>query len=363
MKKLIRGAESYVLESETVSVAVTETGGHHIARFRLGEREVSPYALAPWEPAEYEEELPVLLSHLRGDFMCLPFGGKENGPPHGETANATWQEAGSSAQALVLSQSASDTGASVRKKIALREGETALYLEHEITGLTGAWSYGSHPVLDLSGLEEGQGRVSVSPFRWASVNRGLFSDPVNREYQALKPGATFSELSAVPAMDGGTVDLTRYPARRGFEDLVLMANEPGEAPFAWTACVFDGYVWFCLKNPRDFPSTMFWMSNGGRHGAPWNGRHLGRLGLEEVCSYFANGVADSRQNPLAEEGVPTVRDFDGTPVSLRLIQAVAAVPADFDLVTDIRPAGQGKITLSSESGASVETAIDWGFVG
>ena len=46
------------------------------------------------------------------------------------------------------------------------------------------------------------------------------------------------------------------------------------------------------------------MSNGGRSAAPWNGRHLGRIGIEEVCSYFGNGVDLSRQNPLAADRNP-----------------------------------------------------------
>ena len=72
----------------------------------------------------------------------------------------------------------------------------------------------------------------------------------------------------------------------------MMVNEAAtpEQPFAWSAVVLDGYVWFSLKNPADFPATMFWLSNGGRTAAPWNGRHVGRIGIEEVCSYFANGV-------------------------------------------------------------------------
>ena len=96
------------------------------------------------------------------------------------------------------------------------------------------------------------------------------------------------------------------PARPGREDLVMLANEPAtaEQPFAWTAAVLDGYVWFCLKNPADFPATLFWISNGGRHEAPWNGVHTKRLGLEEVCSYFCDDIADSRKDLLADLGIP-----------------------------------------------------------
>jgi len=47
-----------------------------------------------------------------------------------------------------------------------------------------------------------------------------FERPENGGYSFLKPGAEFKSLDAVPAINGETADLTRYPARRGFEDLL-----------------------------------------------------------------------------------------------------------------------------------------------
>lgn len=74
-----------------VQLKVTMVGGHMTADFRLGARTVSHYALAPWQPDEAGSDLPVLLTHLRGDFFCLPFGPQGDGPPHGEPANGEWQ--------------------------------------------------------------------------------------------------------------------------------------------------------------------------------------------------------------------------------------------------------------------------------
>jgi hypothetical protein len=258
-----------------------------------------------------------------------------------------------------------DSGGWLEKIVSLREGETVVYCEHRVSGVSGRYSYGNHPILDFAGVGEGEARVSVSPFRWASVYPGLFSNPENREYAALKPSAGFSDLEEVPLAHGGSTDLSRYPARQGFEDLVMMVNEPATPgqPFAWSAVVLDGYVWFSLKNPADFPATLFWISNGGRHGAPWGGSHLGRLGIEEVCSHFCDGVDVSREDRLGENGIPTTREFrkDET-VSLRIAQAVAVVPSGFGKVVSIRPHGPGKVVITGESGASVESAVDWNFV-
>ncbi|QJE97781.1 hypothetical protein [Luteolibacter luteus] len=333
--------------------------------FTLGERVVLPYALAPWEPGEVDENLPVLLKVLRGDFLCFPFGGQKVGPPHGASANGEWKIVAGGEEMLHLGLDDPESGAWIEKILTLKDGETAIYCEHRISGAEGDYSYGNHPVIDFSNLTEGEGRVSVSPFRWGSVYHGLFSNPLNREYGALKPHGAFTDLREVPLANGGTTDLTRYPSRQGYEDLAMVMAEPASAeqPFAWSAAVLEGYVWFSLKNPADFPCTIFWISNGGRHGEPWHGRHLGRLGIEEVCSFFADGVDVSRKDPLAADGVPTTREFrkDET-VSLRTVQAVAAVPEDFGTVVSIVPAGPGKVKITGDSGKSVETSIDWNFV-
>ncbi|MBK1883132.1 hypothetical protein JIN85_11940 [Luteolibacter pohnpeiensis] len=361
--KSIHGAASYQLESDRVRLAIARAGGHLApVEFRLGGHQVSPYALAPWQPGEVDPELPVLLKSLRGDFLCLPFGPQENGPPHGETANGDWQEIGRSDHSLTLEIQATDVGARVTKTIELKPGQTAIYLEHQIDGLVGDFNYGSHPILDLS--SEKNGRISVSPFRWASVYPGFFSDPADGASQALKPGTHFADLSCVPLESGGETDLTRFPARAGNDDLVMMVNEPStpEQPFAWSAVSLEGYVWLCLKNPADFPSTLLWLSNGGRSAAPWNGRHVGKLGVEEVCSHFCDGPAISRQDLLAKDRIPTSRHFTGDRVNLRLIQAVAAIPENFGRVTRIVPAGDRQIRIVGETGCEVIESIDWRYV-
>ena len=361
--KTIHGAPSFSLLNELVSLHVTRDGGHLApVHFRLGERVVSPYALAPWKPGEIDSDLPVLLKSLRGDFFCMPFGPQVDGPPHGETANGVWEMVSETADSVTLAMEAADISARVEKTIALRPGETALYVSHTVTGLEGDWSYGTHPVLDLSGVPEGSAQVSVSPFRWASVYPEWFSNPADGAKQALKIGAIFSDLTEVPMEDGETADLTNYPARAGTDDLVMMVSEPAteEQPFAWSACVMDGYVWFALKNPADFPATMFWLSNGGRSAPPWDGRHTARLGIEDVCSHFCDGVDVSRKDLLRNLSIPTARRFSkDAPVTLRTIQAVAAVPEGFGKVESISPDGEERVFITDTEGRTVSAAVAW----
>jgi len=361
----VHGEASFHLSTPELDLDITARGGHLApVVFHLPGRDVSPYALAPWEPAEFPE-MPPLLSVLRGDFLCLPFGGQTHGPPHGDPANAQWSMKDAGERSLRLTMRTSDTGASLEKILSTREGHHAIYAEHRISNLDGNFSYGTHPVLDLSNLPEGAGRISTSPFHWASVFPGNFSDPANGESQALAEGTTFTELREVKLANGGTTDLSRYPARIGNDDLVMMANAPAtpEQPFAWSAAVLDGYLWFSLKNPVDFPSTALWISNGGRTAPPWNSRHLGRIGIEEICSHFSNGVDVSRQDLLADQGVPTTRTFSPDEiVSLRMIHAVALTPDGFGAIKDIIPHEENSVVIRGDSGKEIIVPVAWRFV-
>lgn len=361
----VHGEASFHLSTPELDLHVTARGGHLApVVFHLPGRDVSPYSLSPWEPAEYPE-IPPLLSVLRGDFLCLPFGGQAHGPPHGDPANAQWSMEKAGERSLRLTMRTTDTGASVEKILGTREGHHAVYAEHRISNLDGNFSYGTHPVLDLSELPEGAGRISTSPFHWASTYPGYFSDPANGETQSLAAGTTFTDLREVKLANGGTTDLGRYPARVGNDDLVMMANVPAtpEQPFAWSAAVLDGYLWFSLKNPADFPSTALWLSNGGRTAPPWNSRHLGRIGIEEICSHFSNGVDVSRQDLLADQGVPTTRRFSPDEiVSLKMIHAVALTPDGFGAVKTIVPHDENSVVIRGDSSEEIIVPVAWRFV-
>jgi len=70
----------------------------------------------------------------------------------------------------------------------------------------------------------------------ASVYGQVFPDglerPENKGYSWLKAGAEFTSLTRVPTISGGTAGRESLPARRGFEDLVMMVNECGADTFA-----------------------------------------------------------------------------------------------------------------------------------
>ena len=370
--KKIQGQPSWTLRTSEVEAAVTRQGGHlSPVRFRIGKtRWVEPFEVAPWAEEKLPAETPELLRVMRGDFFCLPFGGGatpyrgEIHPPHGETCNAVWTLESSQPHRLDLSMETQVRKGHVQKTLELIPGHCAVYSRHVISGMKGPMSLGHHPILKLPGANAG--RISTSRFTYGQVFPEAFENPAQGGYSILKPGAKFTSLRRVPRIDGLFADLSVYPAREGYDDLAMVAADP-MLPFAWTALVVaeEGYVWFSLKNPRILRSTIFWMSNGGRHYAPWNGRHRHAIGLEEVTADFDHGLANSaKPNPLSRAGVETSVQLDPKkPLTVPSIMAVSAIPRGFDIVKSIRSSRDGQsVTLTSQSGKTITTPLNVPFI-
>ena len=371
--RITLGQPSWRLAVGPVELFVTQTGAHvGPVTFQIGAKKIQPFSLAPWAKENTDPSLPPMLKALRGDFFCLPFGGnaapfrRERHPAHGETANRPWAMESASAGALHLSLQTRIRRGRVDKFVFLHKGHSAVYQRHIISGLGGPMNLGHHAMLKFPDAP-GSGIISTSRFVHGDVAPVPVENPADRGYSCLKVGGTFRSLEKVPLNDGGWTDASAYPARRGFEDIVMLTSD-ARLPFAWTAVTFprEGYAWFALKNPRVLRQTILWLSNGGRHYPPWNGRHVNVMGLEEVTSYFHYGLAESvGKNPLSAKGVPTcLRLNSKIPTEVNYIMAVAAVPKGFEQVAEIEPAADGQsVTLSSRGGKSVVAPLDLNFLG
>ncbi|HVM49705.1 MAG TPA: hypothetical protein VMU04_16885 [Candidatus Acidoferrum sp.] len=375
--RVIRGQPSWRFASADVEAWVTRMGGQlGPVTFDRRRRRIQPYSVAPWAEEPVDRSLPPIIRALRGDFFCLPFGGNatpfrgEKHPVHGETANARWRleslTSAAGSTCLHLSLRTKIRPGRVDKRLWLRDGEQVIYSQHVVSGMTGPMNLGHHAMLTFPAAP-GSGRVSTSRFVYGQVFPGALEAPEQGGYSWLKPGAEFASLEKVPTVDGRTTDLTRYPARRGFEDLVMLVSDT-ERPFAWTAVSFpeEGYAWFALKDPHILRQTIFWISNGGRHYPPWNGRHVDVMGLEEVCSNFHLGLAESAQaNPISAKGYSTCLALSPRqPLVVPYIMGVAAIPRGFDRVAAIQPAGNGRgITLRAASGKTAQAAVRLDFLG
>jgi hypothetical protein len=91
------------------------------------------------------------------------------------------------------------------------------------------------------------------------------------------------------------------------------------------------------------------------HNPPWNGRHRGVLGIEDVTAYFHLGLAASlADNPWRKKGIPTAIALGNRKCTrIPYIMGVAALPDGFDTVSAIRRTDTG-IRLHAAGGPHMD---------
>lgn len=372
----MRGQDSFALRVDRVELFLTVTGGMlgPVKFFPHESTAVEPYAIAPWAEESLPPNTPEMLVGLRGDWLCSAFG--ENAqpyrdrrlPPHGETANSKWSylDSACSPEGCWL-QTGMDLPlqeGSCRATTALLNGHSVVYQRHDLSGLGARLNPGHHATIAFPNVE-GAGRLSFSPFIHARTYVESMEQPKNRGYSWLKPNVEITDLHKVPCIDGSMTDLCSFPARRGFEDIAIVCANP-MLEFAWSTVTFaqEGYVWFALRDPKLLASTLLWFSNGGRHYAPWNGRHINVMGIEDITAFFHVGIAAScAPNLLTECGIRTCLEpnTEGG-LSIPYIQGVARVPPDFEEVATIEQRTESSIDLIAKSGIAVTTPCELDFV-
>lgn len=370
----IEGQDSWLLENDTVRLAVTKRGGMMapVTFFHSTAKPFQPYHISPWQKEGLRIDEPVLVP-LRGDFFCLPFGGGGTLggrviPTHGEPATGLWGKASIGRSAgiarLETRMNVKNPAGKVTKRIFLLEGQPVVYIQHTLEGFSARVPLGHHATLG-GGEASDRWLISTSPLQFGAVNPAASAPFEDGEYRSLAAGRRFTSLKRVPTVwkDPAFDTCDSFPRRPGFCDIVQVFSKTTAGP-SWTAAVApgEGYVWFSLKDAAVLPSTVFWMENYGRHGAPWSGRNC-CIGLEEVCSYFAHPqAASARKNELNDAGVATaVRLTPSRPLSVNCIHGAAKVPRGFDRVKSM-VFRRGSMELRSESGKKVSVALHHSFI-
>lgn len=291
-----------------ISVTLDLTVGH-IADFAVEAdgRVLRPLHRAPWiDEPDLPGDIKPGLARLSGDFLCAPFSAcdVEEGPGHGWPANSPWSVVSSEATAdgwrAELRLDRPVMGAAIEKTLTLRDGHPFLYQEHRFIGGHGDLSMAHH----VMGAMANGGRVAFSPKRFAMTPpTSLEPDPERGRYMLAYPAR--APLEQFPTQDGGETDLRIYRSKDLREDFVILVESDHSGP-GWTALAREAEedMLLVLKNPKAMPITMLWLSNGGRYYAPWNGRHLGVLGIEDGLTAVGHRESISA-NKLTEEGVPT----------------------------------------------------------
>jgi len=287
-----QGRRAVQIENDNVRVTVLVEGGH-VAEILHKQSGVNPLWTPPWpsiEPSTYslakhpeygDDSESKLLAGIMGHNLCLD----TFGPPTDEEAAAgmTVHGEGSVVEYAVrasgnsIHTAATLPEARLRFTRALRLEGNRLVFEEEVENLSAldrpiAWT--QHVTLGPPFIERG-----ATQFR-APVAKSF--DPAT-ERPFIWPHA--------PKPEGGTQDLTTYPAVQKSENFNTHLIDPhGEKGWfaAWSPSskVLIGYIW----QRSDFPWLAIWQENHSRKQAPWNGRTL-TCGME----FGASPLAETRK--------------------------------------------------------------------
>lgn len=359
---------SYHMKNDKVKLYVSEWGGRMSADFELDGAEVNPYYLPPW----WNEQLNDADATMRGCWFCFPFGINEpyqgiEYPVHGFPVTNHYEKSNlvcdSEEQTLYLKTKLMEDEALLEKSYTLYEGESCIYISDKISGAKGKYPAGYHPTLRIPEKIGGAILDFSKPLEsWTAPVH--IEDHAKGGYSCLSTDCKITDLKKVPTIYGKTVDLTRHPFIKGFDDIYMHVSDPAN-DFCYTTVSIpeEGYLYFQLKNPRNLGNEMVWTSYNGRYYAPWNGRVNGCIGLEEINGYFCYGITAAQEdNPLAQKGYHMYDEFDGEPREYRMIQGVVRIGRDYIGVEDVVKVDEKHIAIIGKDGSRKIVACRMGFL-
>lgn len=320
-------------------------------------REVSMLHAVPWLGEKMPDDAAPHLGGLAGDFFCAPFGdaSADGAPGHGWPANTSWthlgteRKDGETVARFRLDRKA--MGADLVKELRLVDSHPFLYQRHIFTGgHADNISVANHAMVSLPN----GGQLSFSPKRWWETPQiPLEPDPARGRSLLACPTKT-TDPAHFPLAAGGEADITSYPFASRHEDFAIGVEAEG-SKLGWTTVARgkEGDLFISLRNTARLPMTMLWFSNGGRDYAPWSGRHVNCLGVEEGLNRAMLGDSAGRTpHPLDAAGVPTGLTLDpNDTVEVRHI--IGQVPWSGDGKIDGVAPVAGGIEVHAASGTQI----------
>ncbi len=295
-------------------------------------RMVEPLAKAPWAHEPGAALLPGILRQMRGEWPCVPFGMEEAAhlpkrwpsasgedfPPHGYGSNNHWINTQHSGALVATIDYPNESPIQSLRRVMRPSG---MGVELELTVLARLdcdLPIALHPVLNLPQTAHGA-NLDIGPHTsvW-SHPIGSAQDPCPLTVDTVSPNIT-----AMIRRDGGTLDLSRLPLDEASECRVFIPNASGRVVLDHGS---EGWSTVLTWNTQDFPSLMLWVSNRGRQGWPWSGRHLA-IGVEPCRAAFDLGpTISASRNPLNAEVPTTIAFKAGVPwhTSYRIAVVAAA---------------------------------------
>jgi hypothetical protein len=306
-------------EATIVATACTVTD----LTFNLPNGPFKPFARAPWVGTIDDPSITGHLRVLSGDFVGLPFGtgGRTapnlpewsslmtqpaNGTIHGPAAHYDWTLVSGDDESVTwaLDYEAHSVVRRLERTIAARDGAPALDFTLKVFARHKApISCGLHPNFRLP---ETPGRLELDVgFAFGLTHPGRTASPETHE---------FASLGAVPK-DGGHVDFSHLPLapRTDYNVQLCGVTTP------LTGRYLDEGVGFELDWDHTLlPTLMFWHTDGGIGGEPWNGSFRA-LGCEPLAAAFDfHTDVSTGPNPINRRGVKTWIDIDpAEPLEIR----------------------------------------------
>ena len=250
-----------------------------------GGRRVSPLALAPLEPSEIDPANPPPPPFSRCSeeiSLCLPFAEPISLSDHSRSNLRTkcGRSRERSEDRLVTALEMREPQARVEKIIQLNRDHRAVYQEHRISGLSGRFSYGHHAILEFP--ETGR-RSLFFQYKPHPLRRHQAAPLTTIRLAAntahCHPAELFATAPEYPRCHRRDDRPHTIPGPRGLRRS-RHGEQPQGAPLPGVRRRSMAMFGLRSKIPRDFPSTLFWLTMADATRDPWNGRHKRRLGLE-----------------------------------------------------------------------------------
>jgi hypothetical protein len=261
--------------------------------FDLGDGlKISPLHVAPWAD-EAQAGLSPLMAGLRGEWPCLPFGPAQaperlpqdwqarqqgSGWDHGYCANHAWERVEQSASALLIAIDLPPNDPVARLERVIRPDPYSAAISVALTLYPRADAvipFALHPSFVVP--DEGVDILSAS---YSAVH----AYPMQPEpgVSRVLPGSVSASLTALPTLDGASLDASHLPLPFKTEELLQLSHCQPPLVLGYRAQQVQVLLdW----DSGDLPDVMLWISNGGRAHAPWSGRHYA-LGVEPCNSCF-----------------------------------------------------------------------------
>ena len=289
-------------------------------QFRLGDRTVEPFAVAPWaEDATAEHAaLPGILKRLRGEWPCVPFGMDEDRPdlpeawrpaadaprssdrwPHGYGSNHAWHLVSRSENRVTIgiNYPGEHEVARLVRSVAAREDGAGLDFTLTIHARRPCrLPIGLHPTYMLPA---GTGELELDLAEGARA--WTFPLAVEPGRTRLVPDQQGADPRRLLAADGAVESAATLPFAGESEDLVLLTGLGGRIGLRYAR---EAYRVSQSWDPAHFSCCLLWISAQGRRFYPWSGRFRG-LGVEPISGAFDLGpaIGASAGTPLARAGV------------------------------------------------------------